>query len=129
MLAWLVPIGSMELNHRHKSLKDSILKKRFKTTMLECVKMKSLKTYLKGMHNLFWEKDFLKKIVYLKKNKFALFFSKRLKRFFFIYIYIYKGFFLIKKRKKNVGSKEKKLEKHFLVRKSFIYFQDNGFQE
>ena len=91
MLAWLVPIGSMKLNHRHKSLKDSILKKRFKTTMLECVKMKSLKTYLKGMHNLFWEKDFLKKIVYLKKNKFALFFLvKDLKGFFFFFFFIYK---------------------------------------
>ena len=40
VLAWLVPIDSMKLDHRHKPLKDAILKmKKFKTTMHDCVKM------------------------------------------------------------------------------------------
>ena len=61
MLAWLVPIGSMKLNYRHKSLKDAILRKRFKTTMLESVKMKSLNTYLKGNAQIILKKRLFEK--------------------------------------------------------------------
>ena len=61
MLAWLVPIGSMKLNYRHKSLKDAILRKRFKTTMLESVKMKNLNTYLKGNAQIILKKRLFEK--------------------------------------------------------------------
>ena len=85
----------MKLNHMHKSLKDAILRKRFKTTMLECVKMKSLKTYLKGNAQIILKKRLFEKRSLFeensqKKKKFALFFfSKRLKMFFFFF-FIYK---------------------------------------
>ena len=69
----------MKLNHMHKSLKDAILRKRFKTTMLECVKMKSLKTYLKGNAQIILKKRLFEKRSLFeensqKKKKFALFF-------------------------------------------------------
>ena len=51
----------MKLNYRHKSLKDAILRKRFKTTMLESVKMKSLNTYLKGNAQIILKKRLFEK--------------------------------------------------------------------
>ena len=87
MYAWLVPIGLMKLNHRYKSLKDAILrKKRSKTTMPGCKDEKFKNLPKKKCKNHFekeiaWKKK-KKKKSYLKKTSLPIFFVKYLKEFF-----------------------------------------------
>ena len=77
MYAWLVPIGLMKLNHRYKSLKDAILrKKRFKTTMLGCKDEKFKNLPKKKCKNYFDEE------IDWKKKSLPIFFVKYLKYFF-----------------------------------------------
>ena len=107
----------MKLNHRHKPLKDKIVRKRLKTTMYECIK-----TYLKESARIIFRKrlGFWKRL--FEKTKIAQFLVKDLKFFFIGFLLKKKKIFLDKKIvKKNVGFKEKGLEMHFFMRKSFIF--------
>ena len=79
----------MKLNHMHKSLKDAILRKRLKTTMLECVKMKSLKTYLKGNAQIILKKRLFEKKSLFEENSPQ---KKKVCPFFFL-VKDLKGFF------------------------------------
>ena len=87
MYAWLVPIGLMKLNHRYKSLKDAILRKKRSKTTMPRFKDEKLKNLPKKKWKNYFEKEIAwkkkkKKKSYLKKNKFAHFLCMILKRFF-----------------------------------------------
>ena len=75
----------MKLNHRHKPLKDTIPRKRLKTTMYECIK-----TYLKESAQFIFRKilGFYKRL--FGKTKIAQFLVKDLKCFFFFRVFIKK---------------------------------------
>ena len=114
----------MKLNDRHKPLKDTIPRKKLKTTMYECIK-----TYLKESAQFIFRKilGFYKRL--FGKTKIAQFLVKDFKGFLFLFIIFLRVFIKKKKKifldkktvKKNVGFKDKGLEMHFFMRKSFIF--------
>ena len=123
MLALLVPIGSMKLNHRHKPLKDTILRKRLKTTMYECIK-----TYLKESAQFIFRKrlGFWKRL--FGKTKIAQFLVKDLKVFFIGFLLKKKKrFFLIKKLWRKMLVLKKKDWKWIFLWEKVSFFQENGF--